>query len=55
MQVTFTIEQLNQVLNMLSEIPYKFSQAPINLIHDIAIPQITPQAASLPPAPAEDE
>lgn len=50
-QITFSLDQVNQILNALGEMPYKFAVNPIQLITSIAQPQLaepapqpTPQA-----------
>lgn len=45
-QITFTIDQVNQLLGMLAEIPYKNSLQPISMIQQIAGEQM--QAAQQP-------
>ena len=39
-QITFTLDQINQLLGMLAEIPYKSSLQPISMIQQIASGQM---------------
>lgn len=47
MQIVFTVEQLNQLLNALGDLPFKQATGFIEFIKNIAEPQI---AAQQPPA-----
>lgn len=49
-EIKFTIDQLNQILNQLSEMPYKFSAGIVQMIQQIASEQLRAEA---PPAPQE--
>ena len=39
-EIKFTVEQLNQILNQLSEMPYKFSAGIVQMIQQIASEQL---------------
>jgi len=49
-EVKFTIDQLNHILNQLSEMPYKYSAGLVQMIQQIAAEQLR---AEVPPAPQE--
>lgn len=53
MQIVFTVEQINQLLNALGELPFKQATGFIEFIKGIAEPQIVEQQKAAAEAPAE--
>lgn len=53
MQIVFTVEQLNQLLNALGDLPFKQATGFIEFIKGIAEPQIVEQQKAAAEAPAE--
>lgn len=49
-QITFTLDQVNQILNTLGEMPYKYAVNPIQLITSIAQPQLAEPVPQAEPA-----
>lgn len=49
-EIKFTVDQLNQILNQLSEVPFKYSAGLVQMIQSIAAEQLR---AEVPPAPQE--
>jgi hypothetical protein len=42
-KVTFSIDEINQLLGMLAEAPLKYSLAPTQMVQQIAYAQLQPQ------------
>lgn len=53
MQIVFTIEQLNQLLSALGEVPSKYGIGLIEFIKKVAEPQIAEQQPKAEETPAE--
>lgn len=53
MQIVFTVEQINQLLNALGELPFKQATGFIEFIKGIAEPQIVEQQKASNDAAAE--
>lgn len=49
-EIKFTIDQLNQILNQLAEVPYKYSASLVQMIQQVAAEQLR---ADAPPPPQE--
>ncbi len=49
-EIKFTVDQLNQILNQLAEMPYKYSAGLVQMIQQLASEQLR---ADAPPAPQE--
>lgn len=53
MQIVFTVEQLNQLLNALGDLPFKQATGFIEFIKNIAEPQLVEQQKAAAEATAE--
>lgn len=49
-EIKFTVDQLNQILNQLAEMPYKYSAGLVQMIQQLASEQLR---ADAPPTPQE--
>ncbi len=52
-KVTFSIDEINQLLGMLAEAPLKYSFGPTQMIQQIAYAQLQPQAPAVAEVAAE--
>ena len=54
-EIKFTLEQVQQLLGMISDAPLKYSLGPFNFIQEIAQAQLreTQTPPQMPPTPAE--
>ena len=52
-KVTFSIDEINQLLGMLAEVPLKYSLGPTQMIQQIAYAQLQPQAPAVAEVAAE--
>ena len=53
MQIVFTVEQLNQLLTALGDVPTKYGINLVSFVKSIAEPQIAEQQAAAQETPAE--